>query len=226
MSRSIFKNPLTSSHLWHVIDAEGHHVGKIATKIANLLRGKHKPIFDKSAVQECGDYVVVLNAKKVEFSGKKWDQKMYRKHSGYPGGLKETPAKEMNKKDPAHIIRHAVMGMIPKNDSKYYLAQRLKIYPDFHNPHQSQISNIPVSPLTQNIGKYKEAEINIPEEQFQEYYAGYKVKMDEVEGNFRVIETMTRNHKESLKRERRLLRKKRVGELKPLKGQTVKKDKF
>ncbi|KAK5577042.1 hypothetical protein RB653_001979 [Dictyostelium firmibasis] len=224
MSRAIFKNPLTASHLWHVVDASGHRVGRLATKIADLLRGKHKPIFDKSAPLDCGDYVVVLNAHKIEFTGKKWDQKMYRKHSGYPGGLKETVAKDMLVKEPEHIIRHAVMGMIPKNDSKIYLGQRLKIYDGIFNPHQGQITNTPSSPLALNMGPYVEPELNPSQKQLDEYYAGYKLQIDNNSESFDILETKVRSHKDQLKRERRLLRKKRVGELKPLKSASIKKD--
>ncbi|KAM9965401.1 hypothetical protein ACTFIW_005217 [Dictyostelium discoideum] len=218
MSRAIFKNPLTSSHLWHVIDASGHRVGRLATKISELLRGKHKPIYDRSVPLECGDYVVVLNAHKVEFTGKKWDQKMYRKHSGYPGGLKETLAKDMLVENPEHIIRHAVMGMIPKNNSKFYLGKRLKIYDGVFNPHQGQITATPSSPIALNIGPFVEKPIEPTQEQINEYYAGYKLEINNDSQSFDLLETKVRSHKDQLKRERRLLRKKRVNELKPLRS--------
>ncbi|KAN0044862.1 hypothetical protein ACTA71_006388 [Dictyostelium dimigraforme] len=218
MSRAIFKNPLTSSHLWHVIDASGHRVGRLATKISELLRGKHKPTYDKSATLESGDFVVVLNAHKVEFTGKKWDQKLYRKHSGYPGGLKETVAKDMLKSNPEHIIRHAVMGMIPKNNNKIYLGQRLKIYDGIFNPHKGQITATPSSSLALNMGPYVEQTIQPTQEQLNQYYAGYKLQINDTPESFNIQETKVRSHKDQLKRERRLLRKKRVGELKPLKS--------
>ncbi|KYQ92899.1 50S ribosomal protein L13 [Tieghemostelium lacteum] len=216
MSRAIFKNPLTTSPLWHVIDATGHHVGRLATKIACLLRGKHKPIYDKSATLQCGDYVVVLNAQKIEFTGKKWDQKLYRKHSGYPGGLKEIKAKDMREKNPEHIIRHAVMGMLPKNDSKIYLGQRLKVYEHLQNPHSGQIAKTPSSSLTVNMGPYIPEQLNPTDEQLKEYFAGYKLKIDDTDEAFSMVETKIKSHKEKLKKERRLLRLKRVNELKPL----------
>ncbi|EFA84064.1 50S ribosomal protein L13 [Heterostelium album PN500] len=215
-SRAIFKNPLTSAPLWHVVDATGHHVGKLASKIAGLLRGKHKPIFDNSATRLCGDYVVVLNAHRIEFTGKKWDQKLYRKHSGYPGGLKETKAKEMREKNPEHIIRHAVMGMLPKNNNRYYLGQKLKIYDGIFNPHNGQISQVPSSSLALNIGPFVEPNFDPTPEQLTEYFAGYRVDVDDNEESFSMVETKVRSHKEKLKTERRLLRKKRIGELKPI----------
>eukprot|EP01133_Synstelium_polycarpum_P004046 gene4046-4688_t len=185
-SRAIFKNPLTSTPLWHVIDASGHHVGKLACKISLLLRGKHKPIYDNSATRLCGDYVVVLNAHRIEFTGKKWDQK------------------------------HAVMGMMPKNNNRFYLGERLKVYDGIHNPHLGQMAQIPSSSLTQNIGPYVEPTIEPTDQEINEYFAGYKVKVEDSEESFSLVETKIKSHKEKLKIERRLLRKKRVNELKPL----------
>ncbi|EGG23051.1 50S ribosomal protein L13 [Cavenderia fasciculata] len=216
-SRAIFKNQLTSTPLWHVVDATGHHVGKLASKIAGLLRGKHKPIFDNSAPLQCGDFVVVLNAHRIEFTGKKWDQKLYRKHSGYPGGLKETKAKDMRIDNPEYIIRHAVMGMLPRNNNKSYLGQRLKVYDGIHNPHQGQIAQIPTSPMQLNIGPYEAPSFEPTEQEINDYFAGYQVEVVNNDEQLSMVETKVISHKEKLKIERRLERKRRVGELRPLK---------
>ncbi|GAM19318.1 hypothetical protein SAMD00019534_024930 [Acytostelium subglobosum LB1] len=215
-SRAIFKNELTTTPLWHVIDATGHHVGKLASKISLLLRGKHKPIYDNSVTREIGDYVVVLNAHRIEFTGKKWDQKLYRKHSGYPGGLKETKARDMRIKNPEYIIRHAVMGMLPKNNNKFYLGERLKVYASINNPHAGQISQLPASPLTVNLGPFEPVTYNPTDEQLKEYFAGYTVDIKNTDEEFQMVETKVRSHKEKLKTQRRLLRKKRAGELRPI----------
>ncbi|KAF2070430.1 hypothetical protein CYY_008258 [Polysphondylium violaceum] len=215
-TKHIYQNPITSAHLWHVIDATNHHVGSLATKIAGLLRGKHKPIYDRSSPLECGDYVVVLNSRNIQLTGKKWDQKLYRRHTGYPGGLRETPASQMLEKDPNHILRHAVLGMLPKNDSKYYLEQRLKIYENEKNPHIGQISKTPQSSLALNLGPYEAPTINPTNEQVDNYFAGYILKMDDNVEQFSMVESKVRDHKDNLKRQRRVLRKKRANELKPI----------
>ena len=98
---------------WYVVDAEGEIVGRLATKIATVLRGKHKPSFTPHV--DCGDYVIVINAEKVRFTGNKWDQKEYIRYSGYPGGQKRASAGKLMEKKPTDIIEKAVKGMLPKN---------------------------------------------------------------------------------------------------------------
>ena len=127
------KNP---GNDWVVVDAEGQTVGRIATQIASLLRGKHKPDFTPN--QLCGDFVVVINADKVTFTGKKMDQKVYTRYSGYQGGLKVTNARTTLEKHPERIIEHAVWGMLPKTRLGRKMIRRLKVYPGEVHPHSAQ----------------------------------------------------------------------------------------
>ena len=127
------KNPGSD---WVVVDAEGQTVGRIATQIASLLRGKHKPDFTPN--QLCGDFVVVINADKVVFTGKKMDQKVYTRYSGYQGGLKVTNARTVLNRHPERIIEHAVWGMLPKTRLGRKMIRRLKVYPGTAHPHSAQ----------------------------------------------------------------------------------------
>ena len=128
--------PKTPSSDWVVVDAEGQTVGRIATQIASLLRGKHKPDFTPN--QLCGDFVVVVNADKVIFTGKKMDQKVYTRYSGYQGGLKVTNARTVLNRHPERIIEHAVWGMLPKTRLGRKMIRRLKVYPGTAHPHSAQ----------------------------------------------------------------------------------------
>ena len=121
---------------WYIVDASDKIVGRLATKIATILRGKHKPSFTPHV--DTGDFVIVVNAEKVKFTGNKLDQKKYYKHTGYMGGIKETTAKDMIQKKPEEIIRHAVKGMLPKNRLGRKLLKKLKIYRGEEHPHQAQ----------------------------------------------------------------------------------------
>lgn len=121
---------------WYLVDASEKVVGRLATRIAARLRGKHKPIFSPHA--DAGDFVVVVNADKVALTGAKWDQKQYYRHSGYPGGLKQLSAKQMLEKKPAEILRSAVKGMLPKNSMGRRQLKKLKIYVGPEHPHQAQ----------------------------------------------------------------------------------------
>jgi len=121
---------------WLVIDAEDKVVGRLATEIATILRGKNKPIFTPHV--DTGDFVVVVNADKVRFTGKKWNQKKYYRHSGYPGGLKEIVAQKLLQQKPEEIIKHAVWGMIPHNRLGRKMIKKLKIYSGSEHPHQAQ----------------------------------------------------------------------------------------
>ena len=128
--------PKAPSNDWVVVDAEGQTVGRIATQIASLLRGKHKPDFTPN--QLCGDFVVVVNADKVVFTGKKMDQKVYTRYSGYQGGLKVTKARTVLNRHPERIIEHAVWGMLPKTRLGRKMIRRLKVYPGAAHPHSAQ----------------------------------------------------------------------------------------
>ena len=121
---------------WLLVDAQDKTLGRLATQIAVRLRGKHKPIF--SPYLDAGDYVVVVNAEKVAMTGKKWQNKVYYRHSGYIGGLKETSAREMREKKPEAILRLAVRGMLPKNSLGRRQLKKLKIYAGPEHPHQAQ----------------------------------------------------------------------------------------
>jgi len=111
---------------WHKIDASGKVLGKIATEAAGLLMGKHKPIFSRSL--DSGDFVVVTNAEKVRLTGNKSAQKLYYRHSGYPGGLKSTSAERLLETDPTRVIEYAVKGMLPKNRLRDGMMKRLRVY--------------------------------------------------------------------------------------------------
>jgi large subunit ribosomal protein L13 len=111
---------------WFVIDANGQVLGRLATRIASLLIGKDKPNY--TPYLDCGDHVVVINAERVRLTGNKIDQKIYRHHSGYPGGLKEIPIRRVMQQRPADVIREAVMGMLPKNKLRARRARKLRVY--------------------------------------------------------------------------------------------------
>lgn len=121
---------------WWVIDAADRILGKVATEAANLLMGKHKPLY--APYIDTGDYVVVVNAAKVKVSGKKTEQKTYYRYSGYPGGLKSTSFKEVLDRDPGRVIELAVKGMLPHNRLGRAMFKKLKVYPGDEHPHRAQ----------------------------------------------------------------------------------------
>jgi large subunit ribosomal protein L13 len=111
---------------WYVVDAEGLVLGRLASEVANILRGKNKPIYTPN--MDTGDYVIIINADKVVLTGKKLDQKIFYHHSGYAGGLKETPYRKLIAEKPEVAVRHAVVGMLPKGPLGRQMAKKLKIY--------------------------------------------------------------------------------------------------
>ena len=121
---------------WFIVDAEGKTLGRLATRIAHVLRGKHKPNY--SPAVDVGDYVIVINAEKVRVTGRKLDQKIYYRHSGYPGGLKEIRLRDMLAKHPTRVIEHAVRGMLPKNRLGRRMFKKLKVYAGPDHPHHAQ----------------------------------------------------------------------------------------
>lgn len=121
---------------WFVIDAEGQTLGKLAVQVANVLRGKHKPTFTPHV--DAGDFVIVINAEKIQVSGKKRSQKLYRHHSGYPGGLKTRTFEQLQAKHPERIIMKAVKGMLPHNRLGRQQLKKLKVYAGGQHPHQAQ----------------------------------------------------------------------------------------
>lgn len=122
---------------WHLIDARKQILGRLATQIAHLLMGKDKPYF--VPYLNCGDFVVVINAKKVRVTGKKEEQKIYTRYSGYPGGLKKESLRRLREKNPQEIIRHAVSGMLPKNKLRKERLKRLYVYADDKHPHAKKL---------------------------------------------------------------------------------------
>lgn len=121
---------------WYVIDASGKNLGRLATKVACILRGKNKPTFTPHV--DCGDYVIVINANQVNLTGRKLDNKMYYNHSGYPGGLRERTAKEMRENYPEEMIERAVKGMLPKGRLGRQMAKKLFVYSGSEHKHQAQ----------------------------------------------------------------------------------------
>jgi large subunit ribosomal protein L13 len=121
---------------WFVIDATGLTLGRLATQIASVLKGKHKPIY--SPHMDTGDFVIVVNAHKVRVTGRKLDQKIYYRHSGYPGGLKEISLRDQLDRHPDRVIRFAVRGMLPKNRLGRQMIKKLKIYATPGHPHEAQ----------------------------------------------------------------------------------------
>jgi len=129
-------NAKTVSRQWYVVDAEGVVLGRLATQVASILRGKNKPTFTPHC--DTGDYVVVVNAEKVVLTGHKLDQKMYYHHSGYPGGLKATPYRKLLAVKPEFAIRHAVVGMLPKGPLGRQMARKLRVYAGPEHEHAAQ----------------------------------------------------------------------------------------
>jgi large subunit ribosomal protein L13 len=121
---------------WYIIDAEDQVLGRLATRVAVLLMGKHKP--DYTPFLKTGDHVIVVNAEKVRLTGRKEDQKMYYSHSGYPGGIKAISARHLRKKFPERMVEKAVAGMLPKNKVGNQLTTRLKVYKGPDHPHAAQ----------------------------------------------------------------------------------------
>ncbi len=121
---------------WWVVDAQDAVLGRLASQVASRLRGKHNPLFTPHV--DMGDWVIVVNADKVKLTGRKWDQKIYYRHSGFIGGLKEITAKKLLEKRPEDIIRFAVRGMLPKNRLGRKLIKKLKVYTGAEHPHAAQ----------------------------------------------------------------------------------------
>jgi large subunit ribosomal protein L13 len=121
---------------WYVIDAQGQTLGRLATRVATILRGKNKPLYTPHV--DCGDYVIVVNAEKIHVTGQKMAQKKYYRHSGYPGGLKEVTLRDQLQKFPNRVVEAAVRGMLPKNRLGRQMFKKLKVYAGPNHPHQAQ----------------------------------------------------------------------------------------
>ncbi len=121
---------------WLVIDAQGLVLGRMASQVASMLRGKHKPTFTPHV--DTGDYIIIVNADKIRFTGKKLDQKLYRHHTGFPGGLKEATARQMMDRKPEFVIKEAVRGMLPKGPLGYAMLKKLHVYAGPDHKHEAQ----------------------------------------------------------------------------------------
>ena len=134
--KTFMAKPAEIKRDWYVIDATGISLGRVATKAANILRGKHKAIYTPNV--DCGDYVIVINADKVKLTGNKLDQKMYYNHSGYTGGLRERTAKVMLEQYPEEMMERAIKGMLPHNRLGRKMGKKLFVYRDANHKHEAQ----------------------------------------------------------------------------------------
>ena len=134
--KSFMASPATIDRKWYVVDAAGCTLGRLASEVAAVLRGKNKPIFTPH--MDCGDYVIVVNADKIHVTGKKLDQKIYYRHSEYVGGMKETTLREMLAKKPEKVIELAVKGMLPKGPLGRQMYSKLHVYAGAEHPHAAQ----------------------------------------------------------------------------------------
>ena len=127
---------LEQTRKWHIIDANGQTIGRLATEAARILMGKNKPTY--TPYIDVGDHVIVVNAEKVVFTGTKWKDKVYRHHTGWPGGLKEVTAQKQLQQHPERILESAIRGMLPKNKLGRQMGKKLKVYAGASHPHQAQ----------------------------------------------------------------------------------------
>lgn len=136
MNKTFVTKPAEVERRWYLVDANGQTLGRLASQVARVLRGKHKPTF--SPAVDCGDFVVVVNADKIRVTGRRLDQKIYYRHSGYHGGLTETGLRQELQQRPTRVIEAAVRGMLPKNSLGRQMFRKLKVYAGPKHPHQSQ----------------------------------------------------------------------------------------
>jgi large subunit ribosomal protein L13 len=134
--RTVLRSATEVGRRWHVIDAEGQVLGRVATRAAKLLQGKHKPAY--VPFQDLGDHVIVVNAGRVKLTGRKDEQKLYRSHSGYEGGLREERAKELRRRIPVRLVEDAIRGMLPKTKLGDAMYRKLKVYAGAEHPHAAQ----------------------------------------------------------------------------------------
>ncbi len=134
--KTFVTKPADVERRWYVVDAEGKTLGRLASQIAAVLRGKHKPIYSPSV--DCGDFVIVVNAEKIAVTGQRMEKKMYYRHSGYPGGLRELTLRQQLEKHPTRPVEIAVRGMLPKNRLGRKMIKKLKVYAGPEHPHEAQ----------------------------------------------------------------------------------------
>jgi len=130
------QKPLDVQEKWYLVNAEGKTLGRLAARVAGLLRGKHRPTFTPHV--DMGDHVVIVNAEKIHLTGNKMATKLYRRHSGFPGGLKTATAHHVFRKDPTELLTRAIEGMLPKNPLGNHMAKKLRVYAGPTHPHQAQ----------------------------------------------------------------------------------------
>jgi len=138
--KSYIAKPAEVERKWYVIDAEGQTLGRLATKVATVLRGKHKPTYTPHV--DTGDHVIIINVDKVVLTGKKLDQKKFRWHTGYLGGLKERSYRDMMQKQPEKVMMHAVKGMLPKNSLGRQMLKKLRVYAGPEHDHSAQMPEV------------------------------------------------------------------------------------
>ena len=131
-----FEKPADVKDTWHLVNAEGKTLGRLAARVAGILRGKHRPTFTPNV--DMGDHVVIVNAEKIKLTGNKMKDKLYHRHTGYPGGLKTTSAEHLFRKDPTQLLVQAIEGMLPKNPLGNGMARKLRVYVGPEHPHQAQ----------------------------------------------------------------------------------------
>jgi large subunit ribosomal protein L13 len=134
--RTFQQTTAQATHDWYIVDAAGQRLGTLAVRIAHALSGKHKPTWTPHI--DAGDHVIVINAERIELGGQKWDKKIYRHHSGFPGGLKTQTAREIHEKHPGRLIEKAVRGMLPTNRMRDEQLRRLSVYAGPNHPHEAQ----------------------------------------------------------------------------------------
>ncbi len=134
--RTFQAKPLEVTRNWHLVDAKGKTLGRLASHVATLLRGKHKPIFTPHV--DTGDHVIVVNAQEIRLTGKKLKNKIYYHHTGYPGGLKAISAEHLLKKKPTDLVSKAIRGMLPKSTLGKHMAKKLRVYAGSEHPHAAQ----------------------------------------------------------------------------------------
>lgn len=133
---SFIQKPAEVERKWYVVDAEGKTLGRMASEVAAILRGKNKPTFTPHV--DCGDYVIVINAEKVQVTGKKRQEKIYKRHTGYPGGLRELTFEQLMEKHPEEVVKHAIKGMMPTGKLGRQMYKKLKVYAGPEHNHQAQ----------------------------------------------------------------------------------------
>ena len=136
MTKTYLEKPADVKRKWFLVDADGKTLGRLAAKVATLLRGKHKPTFTPHV--DTGDHVVMDNAEKIQLTGNKMEDKTYSYHTGYPGGLKTLTAEHIHKKDPTKLLTRAIEGMLPKNPLGNQMAKKLRVYAGSTHPHHAQ----------------------------------------------------------------------------------------